>query len=166
MSNQSKRFFIACIGLLATISIHTGCGELRQKPNVVVLLVDTLRADHLKCYGYHRDTAPFLEGLARRGAVFTPVFTLPRDYTPASTASLFTGQYPLVHGYLNSHYVLAESHTTHSRDIPAARVCHRGILSPMAWPARSTQMDQGFDHYFEKNRASAAELVRRGIRFH
>ena len=80
MSNRLKGFFIACIGLLASTSLHTGCGEFRQKPNVVILLVDTLRADHLKCYGYHRDTAPFLEGLARRGAVFTECYA-PSDYT-------------------------------------------------------------------------------------
>ena len=90
MSNRLKWFFIAWIGLLASASLHTGCGELRQKPNVVVLLVDTLRADHLKCYGYHRNTAPFLEGLARRGAVFTQCYA-PSDYTPASTAPCSQG---------------------------------------------------------------------------
>ena len=157
MSNQSKGFFIACIGLLATISIHTGCGELRQKPNVVVLLVDTLRADHLKCYGYHRDTAPFLEGLARRGAVFTQCYA-PSDYTPASTASLFTGQYPLAHGYLNSHYVLAETHTTIAEIFQRQGYTTAGFIAN-GLAGEKYQMDQGFDHYFEKNRASAAELV-------
>ncbi|MCE2447560.1 MAG: sulfatase [Candidatus Latescibacteria bacterium] len=157
MSNQSKGFFIVCIGLLATISIHTGCGELRQKPNVVVLLVDTLRADHLKCYGYHRDTAPFLEGLARRGAVFTQCYA-PSDYTPASTASLFTGQYPLAHGYLNSHYVLAESHTTMAEIFQRQGYITAGFIAN-GLAGEKYQMHQGFDHYFEKNRASAAELV-------
>ena len=157
MDNQSKGVFIACIGLLASASIHTGCGELRQKPNVVVLLVDTLRADHLKCYGYHRNTAPFLEGLARRGAIFTQCYA-PSDYTPASTASLFTGQYPLAHGYLNSHYVLAEPHTTMAEIFQRQGYATAGFIAN-GLAGEKYQMHQGFDHYFEKNRASAAELV-------
>ena len=157
MDNHSKGFFIACMGLLASVSIHTGCGELRQKPNVVVVLVDTLRADHLKCYGYHRNTAPALEELAGRGAIFTECYA-PSDYTPASTASLFTGQYPLAHGYLNSHYVLAETHATMAEIFQRQGYATAGFIAN-GLAGRKYQMDQGFDHYFEKNRASAAELV-------
>ena len=162
MSNQSKGFFIACIGLLASASIHTGCGELRQEPNVVVLLVDTLRADHLKCYGYHRDTAPFLEGLARRGAVFTQCYA-PSDYTPASTASLFTGQYPLAHGYLNSHYVLAETHTTMAEIFQRQGYTTAGFIAN-GLAGEKYQMHQGFDHYFERTGPSGRGIGRRGIR--
>jgi arylsulfatase A-like enzyme len=157
MSRRQTCFFVVAIGLLASASIYTACGKLWQKPNVVVLLVDTLRADHLKCYGYHRNTAPVLDGLARQGAVFTQCYA-PSDYTSASTASLFTGKYPLAHGYLNSHYILEETHTTLAEIFKREGYTTAGFIAN-GLAGKKYHMDQGFDHYFEKNRASAAELV-------
>ena len=66
------------------------------RPNVVVILVDTLRADHLPAYGYARDTAPFLSRLAERGVVFTAAQST-SAWTAPATASLFTSLYPFQH---------------------------------------------------------------------
>ena len=157
MHKKSKVFFIAFMVLLASASLYTACGKLWQKPNVVVLLVDTLRADHLECYGYHRNTAPVLNELAQQGAIFTQCYA-PSDYTPASTASLFTGKYPLAHGYLNSHYVLEESHTTLAEIFKREGYTTAGFIAN-GLAGKKYHMDQGFDHYFEKNRAPATELA-------
>ena len=57
------------------------------------MVVDALRADHLPFHGYGRDTAPFLSGLAKDGAVFTDAVST-STYTPEAIGSLFTGIYP------------------------------------------------------------------------
>ena len=66
-------------------------------PNIVVIMIDTLRSDHLPAYGYPRRVAPFLAGLSRRSVVFKNAFST-SSWTGPSTASLFTGLYPVRHG--------------------------------------------------------------------
>ena len=62
-------------------------------PNVLLIVLDTVRADHLSLYGYHRPTSPALERLAKRGIRFDEArATAP--WTLASHASLFTGRWP------------------------------------------------------------------------
>ena len=68
----------------------------RPRPNVVVLLVDTLRADHLPVYGYRGDTAPFLARLAERSVVFEAAQST-SAWTAPATASLFTSLHPFQH---------------------------------------------------------------------
>ena len=55
----------------ALLAMTTSCGTAPDpRPNVVVIVIDTLRADHLSFYGYGEDTAPFIESLAAQGVVF------------------------------------------------------------------------------------------------
>lgn len=65
--------------------------------NVVLIVVDTLRADHLGCYGHERDTSPTIDRLAVRGARFESV-QAPSPWTVPSTASILTSTYPSEHG--------------------------------------------------------------------
>jgi arylsulfatase A-like enzyme len=67
------------------------------RPDVVLIVIDTLRKDHLPCYGYARDTAPFLTRLAARSVVFDNAYTT-APWTAPAAASLFTGRYPSQHG--------------------------------------------------------------------
>ncbi|RLG67562.1 sulfatase, partial [archaeon] len=58
---------------------------------VILLVIDTLRADHLGCYGYHRNTSPNLDRIAREGAIFLNAY--PSDVpTQPSFTSMFTGR--------------------------------------------------------------------------
>ena len=66
-------------------------------PNVLLVSIDTLRADHLGCYGYQRPTSPTLDRLASEGVAFTDV-SAPSPWTRPSHASLLTGLYPSRHG--------------------------------------------------------------------
>ena len=68
---------------------------------VVLVTVDTLRADHLGCYGYGRPTSPFLDGLAEKGFRFEDVLSASSQTAP-SHASLFTSLYPLQHGVIKN----------------------------------------------------------------
>lgn len=67
------------------------------RPNVVVILIDTLRADRLPFYGYAKDTMPFLNTLAPRSTVFAKAYS-GSSWTAPATASIFTGLYPFQHG--------------------------------------------------------------------
>ena len=65
-------------------------------PNVIVIVVDTLRADHLSSYGYERDTSPFMDNLAAQGVLFEHAIS-PSSWTQPSHASMLTGYYTYEH---------------------------------------------------------------------
>jgi len=65
-------------------------------PNVIVIVVDTLRADHLSAYGYDRDTSPFLDSLAKEGLLFQNAISA-SSWTQPSHASMLTGRYTYEH---------------------------------------------------------------------
>jgi arylsulfatase A-like enzyme len=69
----------------------------RAGDNVILYVIDTLRADHLGCYGYARATSPQIDALAREGAVFTHAMAQ-ASWTRPATASILTGRYPPAHG--------------------------------------------------------------------
>jgi arylsulfatase A-like enzyme len=64
-----------------------------NSPNVLVIIVDTLRADHLSPYGYTRDTSPYITHLAQQGVLFENAIA-PSSWTLPSHASILTGLYP------------------------------------------------------------------------
>ncbi|HEY3458617.1 MAG TPA: sulfatase-like hydrolase/transferase [Bryobacteraceae bacterium] len=72
-----------------------------QPLNVLVVTIDTLRPDHLHCYGYANIETPNLDGLAQRGVLFENAVAQ-APLTPPSHASIFTGQYPTVHHVRNT----------------------------------------------------------------
>jgi arylsulfatase A-like enzyme len=65
--------------------------------NVLVISIDTLRADHLGIYGYERSSTPKIDDLAKTGTWFRNAYA-PSPWTKPSHASLFTGLYPRHHG--------------------------------------------------------------------
>jgi choline-sulfatase len=92
--------------LLASCSSHRAETEAsepaRLQPlNVVVVTIDTLRPDHVNCYGYPDVETPNLDALAQRGVLFENAVAQ-APLTPPSHASIFTGQYPTVHQVRNT----------------------------------------------------------------
>ncbi|MBW2149154.1 MAG: sulfatase [Deltaproteobacteria bacterium] len=70
-----------------------------SRPNVILLVIDALRSDHLGCYGYQRPTSPAIDALAAGGVRFETAFCQ-STWTASSIASLFTSSYPSQHGRL------------------------------------------------------------------
>jgi arylsulfatase A-like enzyme len=109
-----------CIPLLASalaMVIETKRNRLASTPaasstdrelNVILILIDTLRADHLGSYGYPRETTPFLDSLANEGAKFTRAYTH-ASWTKPSVASILTSLYPATHGANHFAAALPES---------------------------------------------------------
>lgn len=76
-------------------------------PNVIVVLVDTLRKDHVGAYGYRRDTTPNIDALARDAVLFAEA--VPQSsWTKPSVASLMTSTYPNVHGAQDNPDIMRE----------------------------------------------------------
>jgi arylsulfatase A-like enzyme len=83
--------------------VTSGCGadaEAPARPNVILIVLDTLRADRLGCYGGPRPTSPHLDALAAGGLLFAQA-RAPSPYTATSHASLFASLDPEVHGVWN-----------------------------------------------------------------
>src|SRR5579885_816106 len=66
-------------------------------PNIVIIAIDSLRADHLGCYGYQKATSPAIDALADESAVFERAFAAGIPTMPSST-TLLTGLHPYRHG--------------------------------------------------------------------
>lgn len=114
--------------------------------NVLLITVDTLRANHLGCYGYTRNTSPAIDSLAARGVLVSNAYAQ-RPKTSPSFATILTGTYPQRHGVRGvrrilpgAAYTLAES--LHDLGYRTCGVVTNGNLFP------AFEFDQGFDEYF------------------
>ena len=93
------RFFFLSLGsiTLASLLFYFPLNKQNLKDkNIILISIDTLRADHLSIYGYHRNTAPFIDWLAKESIVFEQAYSA-SDYTLSSHISIFTGLYPPTH---------------------------------------------------------------------
>ena len=132
---------LAALALL----VAGGCGGSGERPNVVLISIDSLRADHLGCYGYARDTSPGVDRIASEGARFeqhiaSSTWTLP------SHAALFTSLPDSLHGCTDTDRVLAPEAVTLAERFRAAGYETAGFFSgPYLHPAFG--FGQGFDRY-------------------
>jgi arylsulfatase A-like enzyme len=94
------RIFLLIASLFFPIIIHA---EIQSKPNVVLITIDTLRADHLGCYGYKQSTSPNLDRFAKEGVLFQNAYSAVPITLP-SHATMLTGLYPERHGIRDNAY--------------------------------------------------------------
>ena len=69
----------------------------RNKPDVILIVIDTLRADHISAYGYPRKTTPFMDSFSKENIHYSNAIA-PGPWTAPSVASLFTSLFPSAHG--------------------------------------------------------------------
>jgi len=144
---------------LLSFTLFTSCKSGEQTPgethatlkplNVVLVTIDTLRSDHVHCYGYQDIKTPTLDGLAKRGVLFEQAVTQ-APLTAPSHASIFTGEYPT---------------RTHVRDtggfiLPSSSITLATILQKHGWDTaafigsavlkREFGFNLGFDYYDDK----------------
>lgn len=125
-------------------------------PNIVVVLIDTLRADHVGTYGYARPTTPHIDRLAQDAVVFEQVFAQ-GPWTKPSVASLLTGTYVHRHGVVTSRDALGDAHFTLAQAL-RERGYFTAAFSANPWITREFGFDRGFDH-FEGPRAMGMQLT-------
>ena len=131
--------------------------------NLLVIVADTLRADHLSLDGYERPTSPELERYARSGVTFTSAIA-PKAKTSPSVASLFTGTYPHTHGILTCRTALPQPSVT------LAEILRDRSFTTHAIVANSNvggafQFDQGFES-MDEIWADPASADARGVTNH
>ena len=83
--------------VLVALTLRSGCRGTPRDPDVIVLVVDTLRAQNTSVYGYERDTTPALEAFAKDAVTYEDAIT-PGTWTVPAHASLLTGRWPSFHG--------------------------------------------------------------------
>ncbi len=129
---------------LACAALQGGC--TRPARTVILVTLDTTRADHLGCYGYREGHTPVLDGLAAEAVLFEQA-QAPVPVTLPSHTSMFTGEYPPVHGVrYNGMFHVAESSVMLAERFKDAGF--RTAAIPAAYPvARETGLAQGFEVY-------------------
>ena len=167
---KSKIRLLLVISLLVIVGL-AGWLVLRrtlysgQVRNVVLISIDTCRADHLSCYGYSRKTTPNIDAVAGQGVLFKNVVT-PAPLTLPAHSSMLTGVIPPYHGvHDNVDYRLGESNLTLSEVLKDKGFTTAAVVSSFMLDSQFG-MDQGFDYYsdrFEKEiKTGSAFSERRG----
>lgn len=91
------RVSLSVLSIVLASALVLSCADSDRPLNVVVIGLDTLRPDHLGCYGYGRDTSPRIDRLAREGVLFENAVSQ-APWTHPSFATVFTSLYPTQHG--------------------------------------------------------------------
>ncbi len=117
-----------------------------RHPNIVLVVMDTQRADRLGCYGYDRGTSPHLDALAARGLVFDAAYAT-SSWTWPATASILTGRWPAEHGVTSnaSCYLWGSERTL--AEVLREQGFRTAAFSGNNLIVASQNFDQGFDHF-------------------
>jgi choline-sulfatase len=136
------------LAFLGAVVTTASARDTRQRPDIFLITIDTLRADHVQCYGYKRVQTPALNRLAADGFRFTQAFT-PSPITNPSHVTIMTGLLPSHHGVTDFAVPLDASHATlatllrnagyHTAAFIGAAVLDSNTLAP--------GLDHGFDYY-------------------
>lgn len=157
--------------LLAVVGC-AGCGRTPTEPvppNILLISIDALRADHLSCYGYDRHTSPVLDGLAARGTRFSKAFVNTHG-TPPSHATLLSSLYQ------ESHRVGMASEFSAVHTIPVRVEMVQEVFAAAGWDTLAVTgggymsadfgFSRGFDEYIDRARSidQGAEILLERLR--
>ncbi len=127
------------------------------RPNVVLIVLDTARADRFSCMGYGRPTSPNIDALAAEGTLFKKAYTTD-FWTLPSHASLLTGLYPSQAGATSETLHLPSSTTTLAEILKTAGYDTAGfVCNP--WVSYERGFAEGFTDYYEMWRPAHIEVV-------
>ncbi len=150
---------ICCLCAVGAIWIFRALSPPPPRPHVLLITLDTLRRDHLSCYGYEKETTPTIDKLAEEGVKYEDAIT-PSSWTLPAHASLFTGMLPSFHG---AHYgpiigemkkesllilTLDEKPATLAGELKKAGYLTGAIIGGPVLHSNSG-LDRGFDFYFD-----------------
>ena len=136
------------LGALAAVACG-GPAEPEQTPNLVLVTVDTLRADHLEAYGYDRRTSPVVARLAASGIRFQHALSQ-APWTLPSMASVHTSLYPIQHGAVGAETALPEAAETLAERLKDLGY-HTVAVVSHEFVSRRHGFAQGFDIFDESN---------------
>lgn len=169
-----KPFNIKLIFSILLIVAATVAGtwwKLNQKTkatNVIVILVDTLRADHLSLYGYERSTSPNLDKLAEESLVFSRAIST-ASWTPPGTTSVLSGLYPTTHTNQPPKRLTTAAHLGNKippevKLLPVIlkeQLYQTAALTSNPWITEEFGFDRGFDRFYYSKHIDAKNLIER-----
>lgn len=156
---------MASIGVLVALAAHVKAGSvfdpegagITGRKNVLILMIDTLRKDHVGVYGYPRNVTPNLDYLAGSGVVFDRAYST-SSWTHPAIASLFTSQYPSSHGVETKVSVLTGEFETLA-ELFESEGYRTGIFSASSFTPMRFGLDQGFQHEVSTGRPAYERLL-------
>ena len=160
---QSRGLFLLS---LATLALVAGCSRSATPGdstggarNVILISIDTLRADHLSTYGYAKLQTPNLDRLAGEGVLFEQAIS-PVPLTLPAHASLLTGTLPVFHGIRdNTGFVLSGKHPTLAQALGAHGYRTGAFVGSFILDSRFG-LDHGFDYYYDNFESETLETAK------
>ena len=155
-------FIVVVVVAAGVVGWFLVCGR-RPIRNVILISIDTCRADHLNCYGFTRKTTPNIDAIAGEGILFKNAIT-PIPLTLPAHSSMLTGTYPLYHKVRdNLNHKLDESNVTVAEILRKQGYTTGAVVSCFVLD-RQFGTGQGFDSYNDKfeNPIGPQDFERRG----
>lgn len=142
-ARRSRASRLWALALAAALGV--GCSEPDTRPDLVLVVIDTLRADKLSAYGYERPTSPYIDGLAADGTLFEDV-TAQSSWTLPSMASMLTGRRMFVNAQrIPDSVPSVAEHLQRSGYETVAFVANAALTSP------SSGYGRGFDEMLDRD---------------
>ena len=141
-------FCIACIAWCCAQIKPARRSPPSAKPDIFLITIDTLRADHVHCYGYDGVQTPALDSLAQDGTRFSNAFT-PSPITNTSHTSILTGLLPSSHGVTDFAIPLAPAHATWAEILKQQGYNTAAFIGAVILDSKTLApgLDRGFDFY-------------------
>jgi len=161
------RPFPPCGLVVLAAALASACGPSASSPpppSILLISIDTLRADHVGLYGYARDTTPFLDRFARQALVFEHAFSS-APWTLPAHMTMLTGLFPAQHGVVAEDLALAPGIPLLAERLRTAGYQTLGLYYP-CWIGPRHGFERGFDVFrehrtVEEARAHVAEELAR-----
>jgi choline-sulfatase len=145
---QALQILVGFVLLVATALARESVTPKSSPPDIFLITIDTLRADHVHCYGYTNGSTPALDALAKDGLRFTQAFT-PSPITNTSHASILTGLLPGSHGVTDFAVPLSTAHPTVAELLRARSYHTAAFIGAVILDSKTLApgFDRGFDFY-------------------
>ena len=139
---------VCVAGLAIAVSVSSAQTVTGSSPDVYLITIDTLRADHVHCYGDEQIQTPALDSIARDGIRFTQAFT-PSPITNTAHTSILTGLLPSVHGVTDFGIPLARTFPTWAELLKQHGYETAAFIGAVILDSRTLApgLDRGFDYY-------------------
>jgi arylsulfatase A-like enzyme len=141
--------------------------SVSRQPDVLLLVLDTLRADRLSCYGYPRETTPHIDAFAESGVLFERAIS-PAQWTIPAHASFFTGEYPTTHRTVQIYDKHSEDQTTLAQVLRREGYRTVGFCNNPLLGVVDNGLDRGFEEFYNyggalPNRPAAGDTRSRRV---
>lgn len=136
------------IKVYAAVPFRNGEDIIPGEYNIILIILDSVRSDHLSCYGYQRDTSPAIDKLASEGILFEQAISQ-SNWSLPSHCSIFTSRYVPIHGINSVERKLADSELTLAEILKIYDYKTAGFTGGF-WLDSIFNIGQGFDIYHDE----------------